>query len=65
MIILMMTFKSDENIFDRYEVSNNGTININVEPGKKFVISSHANRTIAYEWNIKNNINNTLLLCYI
>lgn len=60
-IVYIASPESDENIFDRYEISNNGIINVNVELGKKFVISLHANRTIAYEWNIKNNIDNSIL----
>ncbi|MDD3224538.1 MAG: protease inhibitor I42 family protein [Clostridium sp.] len=61
-IIYVVFSKSNENTINEYSITNNYVLNITGKPNEELVISLPANNTVAYTWNIKSNINNSILL---
>lgn len=60
-IIYLAFSKSNKSTIKKYLVNNNYILNITSQPNEELVISLPANNTIAYTWNIKNDINNSVL----
>jgi len=60
-IVYIQSLKSNKLTLYKYECTNNGVMNISIEENTNFVISLHANSIISYDWNIKNNIDNSVL----
>ena len=59
--IAIMTDHSKNAAMKQYLVDNNETLNLTISKDSKFIISLPANHTIAYTWNIKNDINNGII----
>lgn len=60
--IIYIAFLNARNLsLKDYEVTNGKTINITCRSNEKFVVSLHANSTIAYSWNTNNDFNNSIL----
>lgn len=59
--IALITYKSKNVSINQYLIRKDGAIDLSVPEDSQFVISLPANRTIAYTWNIKNNINNGII----
>lgn len=59
--VAVITYKSKKATIKQYAVSRDELLDVTVPIGSSFVISLPANRTIAYTWNIKNNIDNKII----
>lgn len=59
--IAIITYKNIIGSLKQYVVGNDKTLNLTIPKDSEFIISLHANRTIMYTWNIKNNINNGII----
>ncbi|MCY6485449.1 protease inhibitor I42 family protein [Clostridium aestuarii] len=59
--VAIMVYDAEKTTVKEYEFKNNGSVDITVPNNKDFIISLHANRTILYTWNIKNNICNGIV----
>jgi len=59
--IAIVTYKSKNASMRQYLISKDGIIDLTIPKDSDFIISLHANRTIAYTWNIKNNLDNGVI----
>lgn len=57
----VITYQSKNASINQYLVDKDGQVDLTVPKGAPFIVSLHANRTIAYTWNIKNNIENGII----
>jgi predicted secreted protein len=58
-IIYIYFPNTSNNTIKRYEVTNNGVIDVNTKTNQEFVISLPENSIISATWNIQNNIDNS------
>lgn len=58
-IIYIYFPNTSDNNLKRYEVTNNGVIDVNTKINQEFVVSLHENNIISATWNIQNNIDNS------
>lgn len=60
--ITVVTCQPQKNILiEQYLIDKDGTLGLSMPKNSEFIISLPANRTIAYTWNINNNINNGII----
>lgn len=60
--IIYIAFLNGNNLsLKDYEVTNGSVININCKASEQFIVSLHANSTIAHSWTIDNNFDNSIL----
>ena len=59
--VAVITYQSKVASINQYLVDKDGQIDLIIPKGSLFIISLHANRTIAYTWNIKNSIENGII----
>jgi|GEM_PF-3229796 len=60
--IFYIAFLKNNNVtLKDYKVANGGIININCKVNEEFIVSLHANSTIAYSWTTDNNFDNSVL----
>lgn len=59
--VAIATFKSEKTLINQYLINKDGTLDLNLPIGTLFAISLPANRTVAYTWNIKNNLDNGVI----
>lgn len=55
-------YSGNEGELKQYLIENDGNINITVPAESKYVISLPANSTVAYSWNIKNEMNDRIIV---
>ncbi|SMC16950.1 Chagasin family peptidase inhibitor I42 [Clostridium acidisoli DSM 12555] len=58
-IIYIYFPNTSNNTIKKYEVTNNGVIDVNTKTNQEFVISLPENSIISATWNIQNNIDNS------
>ncbi|MDT8717758.1 protease inhibitor I42 family protein [Clostridium sp. 19966] len=59
--IALITYKENKASMKQYLVNENGSIDLTISKDNNFIISLHANSTIAYTWNIKSSLNNKVI----
>lgn len=60
--IIYIAFLNDNSLsLKDYEVTNNEAINITCKANEEFIVSLHANSTIAYSWTITDNFDTSIL----
>ncbi len=59
--VAVIEYKSNNASMKQYPVKNGGIISLTIPKDSKFIISLYANATVAYTWNIKNNLNNEVI----
>ena len=60
-IIYVFVYNDNNYKINKFNVSNNNKINIEVPDGEKFIISLLAYKTVTYTWNIKNELDKNIL----
>ncbi len=59
--VAVIDYKSNNASMKQYPVKNGGIISLTIPKASKFIISLYANATVAYTWNLKNNLDNEVI----
>lgn len=59
--VAVIIYQSKDASISQYLVKKDESVDLIVPKGSLFIVSLHANRTIAYTWNIRNNIDNGII----
>jgi predicted secreted protein len=59
--VAVITYKNNKASMKQYLIENNGTIHLTVPEDSNYIISLHANSTVAYTWNIMNEYSDKVL----
>jgi len=59
--VAIAVYESPNTSMKQYLVQKDKTVDLTISKDSTFVISLYANSTVAYTWNIKNDINNELI----
>ena len=59
--VAVVIFNSENASMNQYLVKKDESVDLTLPKDSSFILSLHANRTIAYRWNIKNSLNSGLI----